>query len=128
MKRRYCYSSAVAALSLFASVVIGEWCQSTLGAFYVGLAIWFAALGISRTDKSGTPSKAGRIANDYVLAITFCMNIGVAAPIPFLRTLTDRRYIYVPYWSCLLYGLMISAVGIIVVTIIEIVKNKKEKK
>lgn len=128
MNKRYCYSSAVAAFSLFASVVIGEWCQSTLGAFYVGLAIWFAALGISRIDKSDKPSKAGRIANDYVLAITFCMNIGVAAPIPFLRTLTDRRYIYVPYWSCLLYGLMISAVGLIVVTVIEIVKNKKEKK
>lgn len=128
MKRKTYYSIALAFVSLFASSLLAGYLKLTLPAFFLGMAIWFCAVGVSANGKSEYSPGRENILKVFALVVSFCMNIAIAAAIVLCYDHNQSgKMIYVDYWTCLLYGLMISAVGIVAAAVCLAIYGKKSK-
>lgn len=129
MNSKQYYSIALSFLSLFASAFLCNYVCVNVPAYFLGMAIWFFAVGVGHDSENSNCKKSLKNFKYYCLVIAFCMNTAIVATIPFFYE--HRRsgdLIYVDYMTCLLYGLIFSAVGIVITTIVLAAKNTKNRK
>ena len=127
MKHRLYYSIALSFLSMFASALLSNYFEVNIPAYFLGMSIWFFAVGVGYKEKDVKCNKLLNSLKIYILVIAFCMNTAFAVTVPFFyEDVQSGALVYVDYWTCLLYGLMFSGAGIVITTIVLLVRNIKE--
>lgn len=126
MKKKICNSIALCFLSVFLGSLLAEAFKLNVPAFFLSMAVWFFALGVGLCEK-GTRFGLLRCLRVYSLVLAFCMNAALVVPLPFFYNHSADALIYVDYWTCLLYGLIFAAAGLVVTTIVLLAVRSKRK-